>query len=392
MGTEGRAYGIGATLDSLQSEIQTEANVVIDFIQSHSFSGDPEKLLFQTYTDRIEYDYTSTRVSQVPLADNIVGYTQSAVAVSQARPPTTDLRQKIGRDVLNVMANGIDTVFSNLEILALMLQGQVNTFVYFSTIFLSVGLCVVVMLGLHMVLLARRLLQDAGVFMRSITIALSAAMSVSVKSRKKLSTYYHNLDANFASSLEDVDMVTGGGNIIDTDLSLGRRGKKGSIVLGKQSSGHGEDLLGPTPPQSSGEHSKSGSDAHTPEKDSSSEDSHDRKGAAQRVTWQDIQEKEGIAVSNNTDDDHESADDFRDKRSSISGSELSQDAAAKRILRDRRRRLWAVQCIVTLGVGVYGEKSCWGRDERMTPTALGCIVYLDPASVSSDLYNNLISQ
>ncbi len=105
-----------------------------------------------------------------------------------------DFSSSAGFALRFLLTNGDSPVMPSLDKGAMLLQGQAVSFVYLSGVFYVVAGLVVVLLGLHMVVLTRRLLSEAIILLRTSTICISASLHISQISRKSLSAHYKNLD------------------------------------------------------------------------------------------------------------------------------------------------------------------------------------------------------
>jgi hypothetical protein len=203
-------YGIDGDLNAVrqsQSDLLTSSSIVSKYISNQPFTADVADFIY--FTKQLYYENLGVTISQRSLqcGQIVFLFCDAATKVAQESPlnfnllSSLDANDYLRRNLVFGALNFFDPVVQIFESTSLLLEGQVTQFVFLSIVFFVVASIVCVMLGLHMIVLARRLLSDAGVLMRSSTICIVAALNINTSTRKFISKYYTDLDQNFQASL-----------------------------------------------------------------------------------------------------------------------------------------------------------------------------------------------
>lgn len=203
-------HGISGDIKSViqsQKDLLTSSSTVSNYISSQPFQADVSDYIY--FTKQLYYEYSGSSISQRSLQTGqiVFLFCDAATKLAQESPSNfqnlkfLDSDNYLKRNLVFGALNFFDPVVQIFETTSLLLEGQVTQFVFLSIVFFVVASIVCVMLGLHMIVLARRLLSDAGVLMRSSTICIVAALNINTATRKFISKYYTDLDQNFQASL-----------------------------------------------------------------------------------------------------------------------------------------------------------------------------------------------
>jgi hypothetical protein len=196
-----------ASVTSSQQELSASSSVVSQYISNQPFTDDVADYIY--FTKQLYYENSGNSISlrSLQCGQIVFLFCDAATKVAQESPwnfrdlKTLDFDNYLKRNLVFGALNFYDPVVQIFEATSLLLEGQVTQFVFLSIVFFVVASIVCVMLGLHMIVLARRLLSDAGVLMRSSTICIVAALNINTATRKFISKYYTDLDQNFQASL-----------------------------------------------------------------------------------------------------------------------------------------------------------------------------------------------
>jgi hypothetical protein len=203
-------HGIAGDVNSVtqsQRHLLQSSSIVSSYISNQPFSADVADYIY--FTKLLFYENSGNSVSQRSIQSGqiVFLFCEAATKVGQELPSNFGLLESLDddnylkRNLIFGALNFFDPVIQIFESASLLLEGQVTQFVFLSIVFFVVASIVCVMLGLHMIVLARRLLSDAGVLMRSSTICIVAAMNLNMATRKIITKFYTDLDQNFQASL-----------------------------------------------------------------------------------------------------------------------------------------------------------------------------------------------